>query len=173
VYNVAQLPKRLLFASGDPQDESLFTMADQGAIVWFPEVVTRGDVMIKCKHYGTKKKETIFKSTFHTAFVGMVEQFEMKDLDAILKRKKRHRPDQYPDDFAVIIYFERLGNETSATSSNTNSAIGSAVAGTAKEKRVSVPIVKPRALNGVKPCVRCLLFIPREATTCYLCKGAQ
>ncbi len=46
VYNVAQLPKRLLFASGAPED-TLFVDASQGSITWLPDVVTRGDVMIK------------------------------------------------------------------------------------------------------------------------------
>ncbi len=134
VYNVAQLPKRLLFASGAPED-TLFVDASQGSITWLPDVVTRGDVMIKvcvcvcvcvgvfmhcqwdecgpdgrtrqCKHYGKKKKETIFKATFHTAFVETIEKLEVKDLDAIIKPKKRFRPDQYPDDFAVVIYLEK------------------------------------------------------------------
>jgi hypothetical protein len=34
VYNVSQLPKRLLYASGDPRDESLFVDAAQKTLVW-------------------------------------------------------------------------------------------------------------------------------------------
>ncbi len=68
VYNVAQLPKRLLYASGDPRDDSLFVDASRGDMMWSTDCLTKGDVMIKCKHYGAKKKVSIFKTTFHTSF---------------------------------------------------------------------------------------------------------
>jgi hypothetical protein len=46
VYNVSQLPKRLLYASGDPRDESLFKDSSLKTIVWSTECMTKGDVMI-------------------------------------------------------------------------------------------------------------------------------
>lgn len=192
VYNVSQLPKRLLFASGDPQDESLFVDAAQGSITWLPEVVTRGDVLIKCKHYGAKRKETIFKTTFHTAFVEPVAQLDMKDLDAIIKPKKRSRPDQYPENFAVVITFEKptAGDDgtapaaATAAAPTTSLAVPSALLAPTKRNsftgrrhssnklKSSSPHIGGPSAN-TKACTRCLIYIAVDAAQCPLCRATQ
>ena len=43
---MSQLPKRLLYASGDPRDDNLFRDSSLKTIVWSTECLTKGDVMI-------------------------------------------------------------------------------------------------------------------------------
>jgi hypothetical protein len=40
---------------------------------------------LQCKHYGAKKKVSIFKSTFHTSFASTHQTLGIKELDAIPK----------------------------------------------------------------------------------------
>ena len=42
---MSQLPKRLLYASGDPRDDNLFRDSSLKTIVWSTECLTKGDVM--------------------------------------------------------------------------------------------------------------------------------
>ena len=158
-----QLPKRLLYASGDPRDESLFVETSQGGITWLTDCVTKGDVMIKCKHYGTKKKLTIFKTTFHTSFAQDVSTLTRNDLDAIPKKSKLRNADAYPPDFSVSIVMddvpEPFGSGDGSNPRHTQS------------RPVSRPPVKVNA--GEASCVRCLMYVPRDCAKCPYCNMPQ
>jgi hypothetical protein len=156
VYNVSQLPKRLLYASGDPRDESLFVEASQGGITYLTDCVTKGDVMVKCKHYGTKKKVSIFKTTFHTSFADEVVHLSRDNLDAVPKAKKlRNGADAYPANFAVGIWIDQVSPEEG-------------VATTAPISRAPVTI-KPGAESN--SCPRCLMYVPTDLPKCPYCRN--
>ena len=160
VYNVAQLPKRLLYASGDPRDESLFVDASRGDLLWSTDCLTKGDVMIKCKHYGAKKKVSIFKTTFHTSFASSKVALGIKDLDAIPKAKKLRNPDAYPKDFAVTIFIdpaEPLAPEKEKVSPRPVSQ--------------RPPVAKP-APSEAATCPRCVMLLPRDLQQCPYCRAA-
>lgn len=162
VYNVSQLPKRLLFASGDPRDESLFVEQTLGGITWITDCITKGDVMIKCKHYGTKKKVTIFKTTFHTSFAEAEFTLNMSELDAIPKKGKLRNADAYPKDFSVTIVMDEVPE---ARSSGT-----AAVTASAPRPVSRMPI---KTTSKETHCKRCLLYVPRDATKCPYCMAPQ
>lgn len=174
VYNVSQLPKRLLFASGDPRDENLFVDADQGGITWNTECLTKGDIMIKCKHYGESKKLPIFKTTFHTAFTQNVVKLDLKELDATLKPKQQRRPDTYPDDFHIVIYFDSPDAAAAAAAAggaSTDSQVISGAEATPAMLAARSRLTTKVSATEASSCPRCLLYVPKDMAVCGYCRA--
>ena len=174
VYNVSQLPKRLLYASGDPRDESLFVEASQGGITWLTDCVTKGDVMIKCKHYGTQKKLVIFKTTFHTSLADDVFTLKRTDLDAIPKKSKLRHADAYPADFSVSIVMDEMPEMLSGKEGNDGSGGSEGGDGLTLRATSSRPMSRPpvKMTAGETSCARCLIYVPSSSVKCPYCNVA-
>jgi hypothetical protein len=53
-----------------------------------------------------------------------VEKFHLNDLDALVKEKKRFRPDMYPEDFAVTLFFDKTVGDAALSSRSTSCFVG-------------------------------------------------
>jgi hypothetical protein len=115
--------------------------------------------MIKCKHYGAKKKVSIFKTTFHTSFASSKVTLGVKDLDAIPKAKKLRNPDAYPKDFAVTIFIDPA-----------EPIIAEQPKVSPRPVSVRSPVAKPAPSEAVT-CPRCVMFLPRDLRSCPYCKA--